>query len=84
MIYAIQYSADFDPKEIKYFPKAILQKIKNAIENKLTTQLEVFGKPLRRSLKGYRSLRVGGVSGDISHCKEYSKNFYNWTSVNCV
>lgn len=34
-------------------------KIKVAIENKLTTKPETFGKPLRRSLKGYRKLRVG-------------------------
>ena len=33
--------------------------IKKAIENKLTTNPEIFGKPLRRSLKGYRKLRVG-------------------------
>ena len=33
--------------------------IKRAIEEKLTVKPEVFGKPLRRSLKGYRSLRVG-------------------------
>ena len=35
------------------------KKIQNAIEDKLTTRPEVFGKPLRRSLKGYRKLRAG-------------------------
>jgi len=35
------------------------EKIRSAIENKLTTKPEVFGKPLRRSLKGYWKLRVG-------------------------
>lgn len=34
-------------------------KIKNAIEKKLTTNPEIFGKPLRRSLRSYRKLRVG-------------------------
>ena len=34
-------------------------KVKEAIEGKLTTRPEVYGKPLRRSLKGYRKLRVG-------------------------
>jgi mRNA interferase RelE/StbE len=34
--------------------------IKQAIENKLMTRPEVYSKPLRRSLKGYRKLRVGG------------------------
>ena len=33
--------------------------IRKAIENKLTTNPETFGKPLRRSLKAYRKLRVG-------------------------
>lgn len=33
--------------------------IRQAIETKLTTQPEVYGKPLRHSLKNYRKLRVG-------------------------
>lgn len=33
--------------------------IRKAIEKKLTTAPEHYGKPLRRSLKGYRKLRVG-------------------------
>lgn len=35
------------------------EKIKRAIENRLTTRPEAYGKPLRQSLKGYRKLRVG-------------------------
>ncbi len=34
-------------------------RIKRAIEEKLMSEPEVFGKPLRCSLKGYRKLRVG-------------------------
>ena len=34
-------------------------RIKQAIEEKLTKEPEAFGKPLRRSLRGYRKLRVG-------------------------
>ena len=33
--------------------------IKQAIEKKLMTRPEVYSRPLRRSLKGYRKLRVG-------------------------
>ena len=43
-------------------PKLLLfwkAKIKTAIENKLTERPELFGKPLRKSLRGYRKLRVG-------------------------
>lgn len=35
------------------------QRIKQAIESKLTLRPELYGKPLRFSLKGVRSLRVG-------------------------
>ncbi len=35
------------------------EKIRLAIESRLTTEPELYGKPLRRSLKGYRKLRVG-------------------------
>ena len=34
-------------------------KIQSAIEEKLSTHPDFYGKPLRRSLKGYRKLRVG-------------------------
>lgn len=35
------------------------KKIKRAIQIKLSTQPQLYGKPLRRSLKDYRKLRVG-------------------------
>ena len=34
-------------------------RIKKAIEAKLSLRPEVFGKPLRKSIKGYWSLRIG-------------------------
>lgn len=34
-------------------------KIRKAIEERLTINPEIYGKPLRKSLKGYRKLRVG-------------------------
>lgn len=34
-------------------------RIKETIEEKLTIHPDIFGKPLRRSLAGYRKLRVG-------------------------
>ena len=43
-------------------PKLSLEwktKIQKAIEERLTTHPEIYGRPLRRSLKGYRKLRVG-------------------------
>ncbi len=35
------------------------QKIRSAIERRLSAYPDFYGKPLRRSLKGYRKLRVG-------------------------
>ena len=35
------------------------EKIKLAIEERLQSHPDLYGKPLRRSLKGYRKLRVG-------------------------
>ncbi|MCA9370398.1 MAG: type II toxin-antitoxin system RelE/ParE family toxin [Candidatus Peregrinibacteria bacterium] len=56
--YNIEYSEHFDPKSIRHIAKADRDSIKTAIEHKLTVHPETFGKPLRRSLKGYRRLRV--------------------------
>ena len=35
------------------------EKVRSAIEERLMTHPDLYGKPLRRSLKGYRKLRVG-------------------------
>lgn len=59
MIYVIRYSTQIDFKRFAKLPKSDRKRIKKAIENKLTLHPEIFGKPLRQSLKGCRSLRVG-------------------------
>lgn len=46
-------------EDIPKFSTADKNRIKKAVEDKLTISPEIFGKPLRRSLKGYRKLRVG-------------------------
>ncbi len=45
--------------DIPSFSKTMKERIKIAIEKKLMTEPDKYGKPLRRSLKGYRKLRVG-------------------------
>ncbi|PJE73432.1 MAG: type II toxin-antitoxin system RelE/ParE family toxin [Candidatus Terrybacteria bacterium CG10_big_fil_rev_8_21_14_0_10_41_10] len=55
----IVYHPDVVEKDIPKLSSFGKDKIKKAIEEKLTAHPEVFGKPLRRSLKGYRKLRVG-------------------------
>ncbi|MDP2664459.1 MAG: type II toxin-antitoxin system RelE/ParE family toxin [bacterium] len=45
--------------DIPKLPKEWRKKIRSAIEERLTTHPDLYGKPLRRALKGYRKLRVG-------------------------
>ncbi len=59
MSFAVSYHPDVVSEDIPRLPKKDRERIKTAIEEKLMTRPEVFGKPLRRSLKGYRKLRVG-------------------------
>jgi len=57
--FRLQYEISVVKEDIPRLSHPAKKQIKKAIEQKLTTKPEVFGKPLRRSLKGYRSLRVG-------------------------
>ena len=59
MIYRIDYHELVVKEDIPKLSGANKLRIKKSIEDKLVTDPEVFGKPLRRSLKNYRSLRVG-------------------------
>jgi mRNA interferase RelE/StbE len=57
--FEIIYEKKVVEEDIPKLSSAWKIKIRNAIEVKLVTHPEVYGKPLRRSLKGYRKLRVG-------------------------
>ncbi len=57
--YAVRYSPQVVIEDIPLLPKAWKLQVQRAIEEKLTTAPAVYGKPLRRSLHGYRKLRVG-------------------------
>jgi mRNA interferase RelE/StbE len=59
MKYAICYSEHLDWKRFAKLPRKDKERIKTAIERKLTSRPEIFGKPLRQSLTGCRSLRIG-------------------------
>lgn len=53
----------YDPlvvsKDLPGLSQSVLRDIKKAIEDKLVTSPDMYGKPLRGSLHGYWSLRVG-------------------------
>ena len=57
--YELKYHSEVFKKDIKRLDVHVRNQIKSAIEQKLTVHPETFGIPLRRSLKGYRKLRVG-------------------------
>ena len=56
--YSIKYHR-FVPDDLARLDAFWHDEVLTAIENKLLTQPELFGKPLRQSLQGCRSLRVG-------------------------
>ena len=53
------YHHDVKKVDLPKIDKKNKARIKRAIEERLTTNLEVYGKPLQRTLKGYWKLRVG-------------------------
>jgi mRNA interferase RelE/StbE len=57
--YRIQYHPDVLKDDLPKLNKKEKQRIKKAIEQKLTVDPLLFGAPLRKSLQGYRKLRVG-------------------------
>lgn len=59
----INYTPVYDPRvlneDLPGIPKTVHLRIKKAIESRLLTHPEVYGKPLHSSLKNNRKLRVG-------------------------
>lgn len=59
MTYEVEYLRIVLRGDIPNLDLVIFNRVKGAIEEKITTSPEIFGKPLRESLRGYRSLRIG-------------------------
>lgn len=59
MTYEVEYLETVVREDIPKLSKTARQRIRRAIEEKLTTRPVEFGKPLRYSLKGARRLRIG-------------------------
>lgn len=57
--YRIEYLSLVVSKDIPALPRVLRKRVALAIEEKLLNSPEIFGKPLKKSLKGFRSLRVG-------------------------
>lgn len=59
MSFEILYHPDVARRDLPRISNDHKQRLKRAIEAKLTSAPEEFGEPLRRTLKGYWKLRVG-------------------------
>ena len=59
MIYDLIYHPDVKKIDLPKIDNKNKSMIKRAIQERLTTRPEVYGKPLRRTLKGFWKLRVG-------------------------
>ena len=58
-MYEILYSDEVVNEDLPDILEPWKSEIRKAIESKLMARPEVYSRPLRRSLKGYRKLRVG-------------------------
>ena len=59
MVHNLIYHADVKKVDLPKIDNKNKAMIKRAIEERLTAQPEIYGKPLQRTLKGYWRLRVG-------------------------
>ena len=59
MIYKLKYHPDVKKSDLPKIDAKNRNMIKRAIEKRLATHPETYGKPLQRTLKGYWKLRVG-------------------------
>jgi len=58
-MYKLVYHPVVVSKDIPKLSRDWKQKIHQTTEQRLATRPDLYGQPLRRSLKGYRKLRVG-------------------------
>lgn len=58
-MYRLIYDYRVADNDISALSTATKQRVQKAIKQKLTTHPDLYGIPLRRTLKGYRKLRVG-------------------------
>ncbi len=59
MPYRLRYHSDVKEKDLPKLNRTIQKRIKTAIEQRLLVSPEKYSEPLRRTVKGYRKLRVG-------------------------
>lgn len=71
-MYSLEYTTTVIDKDIPRLSADVKSRIKNTIEKKLRVDPLTFGKPLRYSLRGLRSLRVGDYR--VIYSLDFEKN----------
>ena len=59
MAYTLLYHPHTAEEDLPEIPKNLRQRIARSVEERLATHPELYGAPLKGSLKGYWKLRVG-------------------------
>lgn len=59
MDYRILYHPRVDSEDIPILPDTIKRRVKRAIDGRLATYPDLYGKPLRKGLHRFRKLRIG-------------------------
>ncbi|MCU0598767.1 MAG: type II toxin-antitoxin system RelE/ParE family toxin [Desulfobacterales bacterium] len=59
MTFTLRYHPDVRDVELPLINKNIKQRIKKGIEERLVIAPEKYSDPLRKTLKGYRKMRIG-------------------------
>ena len=59
MGYRILYHPKVEDEDIPALPSTVMQRVKKVIDERLVTHPDMYGKPLRKWLSGYRKLRIG-------------------------
>lgn len=57
--YQVSYHESVVSDDIPGLSSSMKERVKKAVVAKLTSRPDIFGKPLRSSLKGYWALRIG-------------------------
>ncbi len=59
MVYSVIYHPDVKKVDLPKIDNRHKKTIKEAIETRLSVSPEIYGRPLKRTLKGYWKLRIG-------------------------
>ncbi len=78
-MFEIEYLEQVKKHDIPALPKAVKSQVQKAIEKKLVTDPQLFGKPLRFNYLGLRRIRVGDYR--VVYCIDSDKRLVTITAI---